>query len=219
MEIKFSSCKLPNDHYSATKAEGEALVIKSNGIIGFRTCCIRPSGIFGADDKLLVPSLVDATRKWKSKCLKLFPFVLCSLFEVENGHCQFFFSSLHPDFEHVCDQILSSEQIPSMNSLITRLLWVPTITKGDGIAIENSTMVASCGRGRSGPGTRGMIRNDRGGRDSLDSCPLSSTDPTLDLPSSSPSHDSNIGWPIALRKEIYHRDGHLGDKYLFDEDT
>ncbi|RDX67476.1 hypothetical protein CR513_53643, partial [Mucuna pruriens] len=32
--------------------------------------------------------------------------------------------------------------------------------------------------------------------DSLDSCPLSSIDLTPDPPSSSPSHDSKIGWPI-----------------------
>ncbi|RDX81335.1 hypothetical protein CR513_38003, partial [Mucuna pruriens] len=38
--------------------------------------------------------------------------------------------------------------------------------------------------------------------DSLDSCPLSSTDPTSDPLPSSPYHDSNIGWPIALRKGI-----------------
>lgn len=56
-----------NDHYSATKAEGEALVIKANGVNGLRTCCIRPSSIFGPGDKLLVPSLVDAARAGKSK--------------------------------------------------------------------------------------------------------------------------------------------------------
>ncbi|RDX63454.1 hypothetical protein CR513_58118, partial [Mucuna pruriens] len=65
--------------------------------------------------------------------------------------------SLHPVYEHVRDQILSSEQIPFMNSLVTRLLRVPTITKGDGIAVENSVMVASRGRGRSGLGTRGIL--------------------------------------------------------------
>ncbi|RDX67894.1 hypothetical protein CR513_53177, partial [Mucuna pruriens] len=36
--------------------------------------------------------------------------------------------------------------------------------------------------------------------DPLDSCPPSSADPTPDPPSSSPSHDSNIGWPILSRK-------------------
>ncbi|CAL5204923.1 unnamed protein product [Lathyrus oleraceus] len=56
-----------NDHYSATKAEGEALVIKANGTSGLLTCCIRPSSIFGPGDKLLVPSLVDAARAGKSK--------------------------------------------------------------------------------------------------------------------------------------------------------
>ncbi|RDX60780.1 hypothetical protein CR513_61051, partial [Mucuna pruriens] len=39
--------------------------------------------------------------------------------------------------------------------------------------------------------------------DSLDSCPLPSTDPTPDPLPSSPSHDSDIGWPIALRKGIH----------------
>ncbi|KAI4376459.1 hypothetical protein MLD38_014219 [Melastoma candidum] len=55
------------DFYSATKAEGEALVIKSNGINGLLTCCIRPSSIFGPGDRLLVPSLVSAARAGKSK--------------------------------------------------------------------------------------------------------------------------------------------------------
>ncbi|KAL9229286.1 hypothetical protein vseg_004770 [Gypsophila vaccaria] len=56
-----------NDFYSATKAEGEALVLKANGVNGLLTCCIRPSSIFGPGDKLLVPSLVNAARAGKSK--------------------------------------------------------------------------------------------------------------------------------------------------------
>lgn len=56
-----------NDSYSATKAEGEALVLKANGENGLLTCCIRPSSIFGPGDRLLVPSLVDAARAGKSK--------------------------------------------------------------------------------------------------------------------------------------------------------
>ncbi|KAL4297413.1 hypothetical protein GQ457_12G021650 [Hibiscus cannabinus] len=56
-----------NDSYSATKAEGEELVMKSNGIDGLLTCCIRPSSIFGPGDRLLVPSLVAAARAGKSK--------------------------------------------------------------------------------------------------------------------------------------------------------
>ncbi|XP_015884388.1 3beta-hydroxysteroid-dehydrogenase/decarboxylase [Ziziphus jujuba] len=56
-----------NDYYSATKAEGEALVIKSNGVNGLLTCCLRPSGIFGPGDRLLVPSVVTSARAGKSK--------------------------------------------------------------------------------------------------------------------------------------------------------
>ncbi|XP_010527061.1 PREDICTED: 3beta-hydroxysteroid-dehydrogenase/decarboxylase [Tarenaya hassleriana] len=56
-----------NDSYSATKAEGEALVMKANGTNGLLTCSIRPSSIFGPGDRLMVPSLVAAARAGKSK--------------------------------------------------------------------------------------------------------------------------------------------------------
>ncbi|KAL8161098.1 hypothetical protein V2J09_012587 [Rumex salicifolius] len=56
-----------NDTYSATKAEGEALIIQANGVKGLLTCSLRPSSIFGPGDKLLVPSLVNAARAGKSK--------------------------------------------------------------------------------------------------------------------------------------------------------
>ncbi|XP_050125323.1 3beta-hydroxysteroid-dehydrogenase/decarboxylase-like isoform X1 [Malus sylvestris] len=56
-----------NDFYSATKAQGEELVIKANGVKGLLTCCIRPSSIFGPGDRLLVPSLIVNARTWKSK--------------------------------------------------------------------------------------------------------------------------------------------------------
>ncbi|RDX89782.1 hypothetical protein CR513_28447, partial [Mucuna pruriens] len=54
-----------------------------------------------------------------------------------------------------------------MNSLVTRLLRVLIITKGDGIVVENSAMVASRGRGRRGRGTRGILRNGKGSRGRL----------------------------------------------------
>ncbi|RDY10498.1 hypothetical protein CR513_04973, partial [Mucuna pruriens] len=42
---------------------------------------------------------------------------------------------------------------------------VNSVSQGStGIAVENSTMVASCGRGRSGRGTRGMSQNGKGSR-------------------------------------------------------
>ena len=39
--------------------------------------------------------------------------------------------TLHPDFDHVHDQILVGEQVPSMDSLVTRFLRVPTLVRGE----------------------------------------------------------------------------------------
>ena len=39
--------------------------------------------------------------------------------------------SLHSDFDHVLDQVLAGDQIPSMDSLITRLLRVPYLLKDE----------------------------------------------------------------------------------------
>ena len=74
-----------NDSYSATKAEGEALIMNANGSNGLLTCCIRPSSIFGPGDRLLVPSLVAAARAGKSK-VAFFFFIYLS-------RCPLFFSS------------------------------------------------------------------------------------------------------------------------------
>ncbi|PON66550.1 Hopanoid-associated sugar epimerase [Parasponia andersonii] len=88
-----------NDYYSATKAEGEALVIKSNGVNGLLTCCIRPSSIFGPGDKLLVPSLVAAARAGKSK------------FIIGDGNNVYDFTYVeNVAHAHICaDQALSAE--------------------------------------------------------------------------------------------------------------
>ena len=64
-----------NDFYSATKAEGEALILKANGLNGLLTCSLRPSGIFGPGDRLLVPSLVANARAGKSKVSMFIIFV------------------------------------------------------------------------------------------------------------------------------------------------
>ncbi|KAL3011513.1 hypothetical protein AAZX31_07G202000 [Glycine max] len=77
--------------------------------------------------------------------------------------------SLHSDFDHVRDQVLAGadqkkkvlagDQVPSMNSLVTRLLRVPHVLKDENLAevVETSAMVAPRGRGGS--------RNNRGGHD------------------------------------------------------
>ena len=78
-----------NDHYSATKAEGEALVMKANGTNGLLTCCLRPSSIFGPGDRLLVPSLAEAAKAGKSK-VNVFPPV-----DTNFVHVSFYLSSFH----------------------------------------------------------------------------------------------------------------------------
>jgi len=69
---------------------------------------------------------------------------------------------LHSDFDHVRDHILAGEQVPSMKSLVTRLLRVPTLVRGENSAVAaetsaapvaTSAMVAS--RVRGGRGNRG----------------------------------------------------------------
>lgn len=89
-----------NDTYSATKAEGEALVIKSNDLNGLLTCCIRPSSIFGPGDKLLVPSLVAASRAGKSK------------FIIGDGNNVYDFTYVeNVAYAHICaDRALASEK-------------------------------------------------------------------------------------------------------------
>ncbi|KAL3007444.1 hypothetical protein AAZX31_08G334800 [Glycine max] len=77
--------------------------------------------------------------------------------------------SLHSDYDHVRIQILSVDQIPSINSLVTRFLCVPTLVKGENavVAVEASAMVASHGRGKGSCGNRGGGRGGGGGRGKL----------------------------------------------------
>jgi len=73
--------------------------------------------------------------------------------------------SLHSDFDHVRDQVFAGDQVPSMDSLITRLLRVPHVLKDENLAkvVETSAMVAPRGRGGG--------RNNRGGRSGRSGCP------------------------------------------------
>ena len=72
--------------------------------------------------------------------------------------------SFHSDFDHVRDQVLAGDQVPSMDSLITRLLRVPYVSKDENPVdgVETSAMVASRGIG-GGRNSRGG-RSGRGGR-------------------------------------------------------
>ena len=73
--------------------------------------------------------------------------------------------SLHSDFDHVRDQVLAGDQVPSMDSLVTKLLPVPHVLKDENLAevVETSAMVA--------PRRRGGSRNNRGGRGGRSGCP------------------------------------------------
>eukprot|EP00898_Chlorokybus_atmophyticus_P000109 jgi/Chlat1/1099/Chrsp110S01588 len=55
------------DAYSASKAEAEALVLAADGRLGLLTCALRPSGIFGEGEPLLVPKAVAAAQAGKLK--------------------------------------------------------------------------------------------------------------------------------------------------------
>ncbi|KAG6770443.1 hypothetical protein POTOM_026126 [Populus tomentosa] len=90
----------PLDSYSATKAEGEAAILKANGTNGLLTCSLRPSSIFGPGDRLFVPSLVAAARAGKSK------------FMIGDGNNIYDFTYVeNVAHAHICaDRALASEQ-------------------------------------------------------------------------------------------------------------
>ncbi|KAK9915040.1 hypothetical protein WJX75_003997 [Coccomyxa subellipsoidea] len=59
--------KNPIDFYTETKILGEKLVLSSNNRSGLTTVALRPSGIFGEHDPLLVPTIVANAKKGKMK--------------------------------------------------------------------------------------------------------------------------------------------------------
>ncbi|CAK0781998.1 hypothetical protein CVIRNUC_005526 [Coccomyxa viridis] len=57
----------PIDYYTETKVLGEKLVLAANGRGGLATVALRPSGIFGEGDPLLVPLTVAKAKEGKMK--------------------------------------------------------------------------------------------------------------------------------------------------------
>ncbi|RKP36345.1 3-beta hydroxysteroid dehydrogenase/isomerase family-domain-containing protein [Dimargaris cristalligena] len=52
------------DYYGQTKAEAEQLVLAANDpAAGFRTCSLRPAGIFGPRDQQMVPQSLNSLKK------------------------------------------------------------------------------------------------------------------------------------------------------------
>lgn len=59
--------KKPMDFYTKTKIDGEKLILAANGVKGVATVALRPSGIFGEFDRVMVPTLVKQAKKGKMK--------------------------------------------------------------------------------------------------------------------------------------------------------
>ncbi|KAK9718478.1 erg26, C-3 sterol dehydrogenase [Basidiobolus ranarum] len=51
------------DPYMVTKAKAEKMILASNGQDGLLTVAIRPSGVYGPGDKLMIPSYIAYARK------------------------------------------------------------------------------------------------------------------------------------------------------------
>jgi len=67
---------------------------------------------------------------------------------------------IHPHFNHIKDQLLTSRKVPSMDALITCMVRVPTPQTLEALdLVEPSIMVTT--RGRGGCGTRGGSRAGR----------------------------------------------------------
>ncbi|EPS71000.1 3beta-hydroxysteroid-dehydrogenase/decarboxylase isoform 2, partial [Genlisea aurea] len=113
-----------NDSYSATKAEGEALVIKANGMNGLLTCCIRPSSIFGPGDRLLVPSLVSAARAGKSKASSDKLHSWKKLFIIGDGNNEYDFTYVeNVAHAHICAEraLAADEMVAGQAYFITNM--------------------------------------------------------------------------------------------------
>lgn len=57
----------PMDYYTHTKIEGEKAALAGNGRGGLATVALRPSGIFGEGDALMVPTAVRNAQRGKMK--------------------------------------------------------------------------------------------------------------------------------------------------------
>jgi len=157
----------------------------------FKTCCSfwkKAREIFAND----IQSLFDVTmkvtalkqtnhdmiahiRKARAAVEELKRFLVAESLEEVNRKLDKFcmvliLRSLHSDFDHVRDQVLAGDQVPLMDSLITRLLRVPHALKEENPAelMETSVMVSPRGRG-GGRNSRGG-RGGRGGRPQCTYC-------------------------------------------------
>jgi len=57
----------PKDLYTETKILGEKIALEANGRGGLLTCAIRPGGIYGPDDRLLLTRVVEECARGRFK--------------------------------------------------------------------------------------------------------------------------------------------------------
>ncbi|KAJ1379497.1 hypothetical protein SESBI_46822 [Sesbania bispinosa] len=87
--------------------------------------------------------------------------------KLENLYVVMALRAMHPDFDLLRDQILTAQDVPTMENLITRLLRVPSPKTSDSHlnTTDGSAMMTTSGfrGGRANPGGRGSP-GGRGGR-------------------------------------------------------
>ncbi|KAJ2554696.1 erg26, C-3 sterol dehydrogenase [Coemansia sp. RSA 1933] len=132
------------DHYSATKAEAEQMVIANDDAHGMRTAAIRPSGIFGPGDRQATPGALQAQRRGLPVLIQigdntaLFDFTYVG--NIADAHL---LCADHLDSEHVHGQtfFITNDEPKGMWSFF-RLLWAQVgDTRGPKLVIP--TIVAS----------------------------------------------------------------------------
>ena len=76
--------------------------------------------------------------------------------KLDNLYMVLVLRGMHPDFDHIRDQVLTGQEVPSLENLITWLLRVPSPKIGGNSVdnIETSAMVSNR-RGQGGGGNRG----------------------------------------------------------------
>lgn len=90
--------------------------------------------------------------------------------KLDNLYMVLVLRGMHPDFDHVRDQVLTGQEVPSLEYLTTRLLRVPLPkTEVNSVDVVEASALVSNRGGRGGRGSRGG-RGGRGGRPQCSYC-------------------------------------------------
>lgn len=90
--------------------------------------------------------------------------------KLDNLYMVLVLRGMHSDFDHVRDQVITGQEVPSLENLITQLLRVPSLkTEVNSVDIMETSALVSNRGGRGGHGNRGG-RGGRGGRPQCSYC-------------------------------------------------